>query len=101
MERIEIGSGSISNNSWLGGRYDYEYNVPAGAEEVGFDMSEGGIGILSIGSGNGNATLKWERGSTKAYVHAWVNGKFIGKNRISWTAYAYVPRAPPVNVSFI
>ena len=88
--RIVIGSDSVRSRGWFGGRYDYEYNVPAGAFSVAFTKEDGSSNGMNWGSGNGNATLKWDKDARKAYVHAWVNGKMVGSNRISWTVSAWV-----------
>lgn len=88
--RVEIGSGSVRNSGWFGGRYDYEYDVPEGAFHVAFTKQDGSDNGMNFGSGNGNGSLKWDKGSRKAYVHAWVNGKAWGTNRISWTVSAWV-----------
>lgn len=88
--RVEIGSGSVSSNGWFGGRYDYEYDVPSGAINVAFSKEDGSSNGLSLGGGNGNATLKWDKSARKAYVHAWVNGKMFGTNRIRWTVAAWI-----------
>ena len=88
--QIEIGSGSVHSDGIWGGRYDYEYSVPAGAINVTFSKEDESDISLNIGSGNGNASLRWDKDTGIAHVHAWVNGKLFGTNRVSWTVYAWV-----------
>ena len=64
--------------------------IPAGPFSVAFTKEDGSSNGMNWGSGNGNATLKWDKDARKAYVHAWVNGKVVGSNRISWTVSAWV-----------
>lgn len=87
---VQIGSGSVSNNGVWGGRYDYEYAVPPGAFHVAFTKEDGSDNGANIGSGNGNCSLRWDKNTGIAHVHAWVNGKMFGRNRISWTVTAWV-----------
>ena len=74
----------------FGKKEDHTYNVPDGAFSVSFNKKDNSADSLNIGSGNGNATLKWDKAAKKAYVHAWVNGAVFGSNRISWTVNAWV-----------
>ena len=74
----------------MGKRRDYTYDVPDEAIFVSMSKTDASSDSVSIGSGNGEATLRWDRNARKAHVHAWVNGKVSGKNHIQWTVYAWL-----------
>ena len=87
MRRIEIASGSLKAN-FFGTKEDYSYDVPDGVVNVSISKKDKGGGF-SIGSGTGDASLKWDKAAKKAYVHAWVNGSF-GSNHVTWTVYGWI-----------
>ena len=90
-----IGSGSISSSGVWGKKRDFSYHVPSGATGVSFNQNVWGSGGLTVGGGNGKATLRWTKGSRTASVHAWVNGRFClslfgcRANRVAWNVYAH------------
>ena len=86
--KVEIGSGSITGNLF-GKKRDFTYNVPDGAIAVTFSSEDNSPNSLNIGSGNGKATLNWDKQARKAHVHAWVDGAVGGGNSVSWTVYAW------------
>ena len=88
--RITLGSRCLTSSGWFGKKRDYYYNIPANALYVSFKSHDHSSSGASIGSGNGKATLHWRRGNRRARVHAWVNGKAWGKNRVCWTVYVWV-----------
>ncbi len=73
----EIGSGYITNNSVFGKKRDFYYHVPSEAEKIEFERK-----------GNGGSRYSWSRGSSTVKVHAWINGKFLGRHAESWTVKA-------------
>ena len=86
--RKTLGSRCLSSSGLVGKRRDYYYNIPANALYVSFKSNDHSSSGTNIGSGNGKATTT--RGNRRAKVHAWVNGKAWGKNRICWTVYVWV-----------
>ena len=88
--RIKLGSGTLKSSGWFGKKSDFVYHVPIGAFHVSLDYKDFSSSGFNIGSGNGKATLSWTTGSRTAKVHAWVNGKFWGANRVSWTVWASI-----------
>ena len=90
-----IGSGNIKSSGWFGKKRDYYYHVPSGAVDVTFSEDDRSAAGHNFGSGSGRATLSWTRGSRRAKVHAWVNGKICGfwsrcrANHIVWKVYAH------------
>ena len=83
-----VGSGSLRSSGVWGRKRDYTYRVPYRATYVYLrGRSRSTIGI-SVGGGDGRATLSWRPGSLTAKVHAWVNGKLWGKNHVFWTVMA-------------
>lgn len=88
MRRIEIASGSLKGNLF-GRREDYSYDVPEGVVHISLSKEDKSEGAISIGSGTGDVTLKWDKEAKKAYVHAWVNGS-LGSNHVTWTIYGWV-----------
>ena len=88
--RIELGSGNLKGSWGFGKKEDYTYDVPDGAISVSLDVNDRSQNTLSIGDGNGKATLNWDKSAKKAHVHAWVNGALGSPNEIQWTVYAWV-----------
>ena len=86
--QIEIASGSLKGNLF-GKREDYSYDVPEGVVHVSLSKEDKSEGAISIGSGTGDVSLKWDKAAKKAYVHAWVNGS-VGSNHVTWTIYGWV-----------
>ena len=95
-----IGSDSIESDGLWGKKGDYKYHVPLGAVAVTFKKPTNRRNTLvfkiNIGSGSGEASLSWSKGSRTAKVHAWVNGKFCVSfwstcrpNRVSWKVFAH------------
>jgi len=97
--KYNLGSGSLKSNWLLGKKEDFYYMVPVETEFVTLDHDDKGSTGISIGSGNGKATVSWTKGAPKAKVHAWVNGKWKGTNKISWTCWAWVRKdsKPPTS----
>ena len=90
LVRVRVASGSLVSSGWFGKKRNFSYSVPANTFYVSFDYNDHSSSGSSIGSGNGKATLSWTRGSSTVKVHAWVNGKVWGRNRVSWTVWAWV-----------
>ena len=88
IRRIELASGSLKANL-LGTKEDYSYDVPEGVVHVSISKEDKSGGV-SIGSGTGDASLKWDKAAKKAYVHAWVNGSAFGSNHVTWTVYGWI-----------
>ena len=86
--RIEIGSGDIRGDLF-GKRRDYTYDVPDGAIHVSLSQQDKCDGGINLGSGSGEVTLRWDKETRKAHVHAWVNGSLNGHNCFEWTVYAW------------
>ena len=83
-----VRSDSLRSSGVWGRKRDYTYRIPYRASYVYLQgRSHSTLGI-SIGGGDGRATLSWRPGSLTAKVHAWVNGKLWGKNHVSWTVMA-------------
>ena len=91
FHKISLGSGNLKSSGLSGKREDFYYhNIPPQTVYVSLDYNDHSSNGLSIGSGNGKATLSWKRGSSTAKVHAWVNGKLKGGNHIAWTVWAWL-----------
>ena len=88
--RIDLGSGNLRGSWGFGKREDYTYDVPDNALSVSLDSDDRSANSLNIGSGNGKATLHWDKAAKKARVHAWVNGAVGAPNEVRWTVYAWV-----------
>ena len=88
QKEIVIATGNIRGSRFQGHREDYYYDVPEGTIALGFHTSDNSPNALTIGSGNGEATLNWTKGEKKAHVHAWVNGTIGSPNEISWKIVA-------------
>ena len=88
IREVEIGSGNIRGSYMFGSKQDFYYDVPDGITALGFRTEDTSANTLNIGSGNGQATLHWNKGEKKARVHAWVNGAVGSPNEISWTVVA-------------
>lgn len=88
--RVSLGSGNLRSSGWFGKKRDFYFLVPTCAYRVSLDYRDRSSGGLSVGHGNGKATVSWRRRSRKAKVHAWVNGKAWGSNRVSWTVWAWL-----------
>jgi hypothetical protein len=90
--RINLGSGSIRSNGVFGKKDDIYYSVPSNVYHVSLNYNDDSTHGLTIGGGNGRATVSWSPGG-RARVHAWVNGKasWWGKkfNKISWTVWGW------------
>ena len=87
--RKQLGKDFIKSCGLFGKKRDFYYSVPPKTIHVGFDTIDESSNSWNIGNGNGKATLHWTKGSGQAKVHAWVNGKFGGRNRIDWVVYAF------------
>ena len=57
---------------------------------VSLDYNDQSANSPNIGSGNGKATLHWDKAAKKARVHAWVNGAVGAANEVRWTVYCLV-----------
>ena len=88
--RIDLGSGNLKGAWGFGAKEDFEYDVPDGAISVSLDYNDQSANSLNIGSGNGKATLHWDKAAKKARVHAWVNGAVGAANEVRWTVYCWV-----------
>ena len=88
--KISLGSGSLRNNGWFGRKRDVCYSVPSRVGYVSMHSNDLSSSSVSLGNGNGEASLRWTRGSRRACVHAWVNGKWRGTNYISWKVWGWV-----------
>ena len=90
--KIDVGSGNLKGSCGFGDKTDYTYDLPVGVKVIGvaFDKEDKSKDTLNIGGGNGNATLKWDKSSNKAHVHAWVNGAAGAANEVRWTVYAWI-----------
>ena len=89
--KISLGSGNLRSSGWFGKKQDFYYhNIPRETVYVSLDYNDHSSNGMSVGSGNGKATLSWTRGSSTAKVHAWVNGKFKGGNHVAWTVWAWL-----------
>ena len=86
-KEVVIASGSIRGNFW-GQKKDFAYAVPDGAINVRIETEDLSPNSLNLGSGNGKATLSWDKSARTAHVHAWVNGAIGRGNHIIWTIYA-------------
>ena len=83
-----VGSNSLRSSGWSGRKQDYTYRIPYRATYVYLQRGSGSTPGISIGGGDGRATLSWRPGRLTAKVHAWVNGKIFGRNKVSWTVMA-------------
>ena len=88
--KIRLGSGSLRSNGWFGRKRDVCYSVPSRVEHVTMDSNDMSSSSVSVGGGNGAASIRWTKGNRKACVHAWVNGKVWGSNHISWKVVGWV-----------
>ena len=88
--RIDLGSGNVKGSWGFGKKEDFHYDVPDGTISVSLDYNDQSANSLNIGSGNGKATLHWDKAAKKARVHAWVNGAVRAANEVRWTVYAWV-----------
>ena len=87
--RIKLGSGSLRSHGWFGTKRDFSYTVPYNVYCVSLKPRDRSTAGLTLLRGNGKATLSWTKGSPRAYVHAWVNGKVWGTNHITWTVWGW------------
>ena len=91
VTRIVLGSGNVRGSWVFGKKEDFHYDVPDGTISVSLDSEDlSDDNSLNIGSGNGKATLHWDKAAKKARVHAWVNGAVGAPNEVRWTVYAWV-----------
>ena len=89
-QTVEIGSGSLRGSFLFGAKQDHYYNVPEGTISVALQAEDRGCVSINLGSGNGKATLDWNRGDKTARVHAWVNGTAWSANEVSWRVFATI-----------
>ena len=88
--KIELGSGNLKGSFGFGKKEDYTYDVPENALHVSINQEDHSSDTLNIGDGNGKVTLRWDKASRKAHVHAWVNGAVGRGNEVRWTVYCWL-----------
>jgi len=92
--KLPVGSGHLKSSAGFGKREDYTYDVPDQAVWASLDYDDMSGNTISLGSGSGKVSLRYEPSEKKAYVHAWVNGSafFWAHNEMKWTVYAWMPK---------
>ena len=72
-------------------RCEYRYDVPEGAFFASTTKYDHKLSTISIGGGYAGATLTWIKSTQTAHVNVWTKGKLSWEDRLSWTAYAWMP----------